>query len=451
MWLTWSLLTLGMFTYKLSGVGEPFHFLLDSSQEQITEKISIERASLILLFNTSYLEVKEAIIGSKTIYDRFINLKLHENADQKREFFQALEAARKNFLYANEGLEALYSFIKSTTNLAPASKCKLYVPLFPKENLNYYSFVKQKSNRINPGWINLDGEQRLVVDIFVVAFNNLAEKWAMSIDYGNNLVQQLLSLEFPLELYPEIESLTCIDTSNFERITIRKTLLGQEGLLSELSIVTPTQTAQITHLLMVPYHGYVLEQPSSQSMYVRKQDSLVLWEYSCQNLQGLNDKAPLCSIDQIDTACSQALLRGEIENCLENCKFTEDKLEIHSQRLLNEGVYIGTTHFAIADGSKVVYSPPPIIIFTNNLLTLTDKEGEEIKYTADILFDEQKVIVSTLSTEQKEKVRTKGYNNDFWANIPWRDYLVYTASGITVVMVPLTLIGWVMSLSLIHI
>jgi len=79
------------------------------------------------------------------------------------------------------------------------------------------------------------------------------------------------------------------------------------------------------------------------------------------------------------------------------------------------------------------------------LLTLTDKEGEEIKYTADILFEEEKVIVSTLSIEQKEKVRTKGYNNDFWGNIPWRDYLVYTASGITVVMVPLTLIGWVMS------
>ena len=86
-----------------------------------------------------------------------------------------------------------------------------------------------------------------------------------------------------------------------------------------------------------------------------------------------------------------------------------------------------------------------MIIFTNNLLTLTDKEGEEIKYTADILFDEQKVIVSTLSIEQKEKVRTAGYNHDFWSNIPWRDYLVYTGSGITVVMVPLTLIGWVMS------
>jgi len=47
MWLTWTLLTLGMLTHKMSGVGEPFHFLLDSSQEQITEKISIERASLI--------------------------------------------------------------------------------------------------------------------------------------------------------------------------------------------------------------------------------------------------------------------------------------------------------------------------------------------------------------------------------------------------------------------
>ena len=282
--------------------------------------------------------MKEAVIGAKTLYDRFINLKLMENADQKKEFFQALEAARKNFLYVNEGLEALYSFVKSTTNLAPASKCKLYVPIFPKENIMYYSFVKLKSNRINPAWVNLDGEQRLVVNIFIVSFNNLAEKWAVAIDYGNNLAQQLLSLEFPLELYPELELLTCIDTTNFERIQIRKTIQGQEGLLSELTVVSPVQTALITHLLLVPYHGYVLEQPSSQSMYVRKQDSLVLWEYSCQNLQGLNDKAPLCSIDQIDTACSQALLRGEIENCLTNCKFTEDVLTIHSQRLLNEGV-----------------------------------------------------------------------------------------------------------------
>jgi len=144
----------------MSGVGEPFNFLLDSSQEQITEQISIERASLILLFNTSYLEVKEAVIGAKTLYDRFLALKMMDNADQNKEFFQALEAARKNFQYVNEGLEALYSFVKSTTNLAPASKCKLYVPIFPKENIMYYNFVKLKSNRINPAWVNLDGEQK---------------------------------------------------------------------------------------------------------------------------------------------------------------------------------------------------------------------------------------------------------------------------------------------------
>ena len=156
-------------------------------------------------------------------------------------------------------------------------------------------------------------------------------------------------------------------------------------------------------------------------------------------------KENFCTLTEVDNPCTQALIRLNIEECLWKCTFTADKEQIHSMRVQDDGVYIGDTKFAISEGNKVIYSVPPLIVYSNSLITLTDPKGEEVKYPALIPFTEQKIVQSMLTSVQQTLVQTRGLINDFWSNIDYTEYINYFSWGLQILIMPLTFLGLILT------
>jgi hypothetical protein len=115
----------------------------------------------------------------------------------------------------------------------------------------------------------------------------------------------------------------------------------------------------------------------------------------------LNDKAKLCTIEEVDTLCTQAILRNEIETALWKCTFTRDTTDFQATGLLYEGILVTSNKYSIAQGTRMIYQNPPIVIYTNALITLTYVKREEIKFPATVQVRDQKVVQSALTEVHK--------------------------------------------------
>jgi hypothetical protein len=133
-----------------------------------------------------------------------------------------------------------------------------------------------------------------------------------------------------------------------------------------------------------------------------------------------------------------------LESALWQCKFTADVNPVHIQRINDDGILISTTDFGIADGAKIVYATPPIVIYSNQIVTLT-KDSEEIKFPPRITFPTQKVVQSLLSTVQQTLVGTRGMISDFWSNIDYAAYANYFAWALQLITFPLPFIGLILT------
>ena len=54
-----------------NGAVEPFTFFLESQETVYTSKYTVERATIALELNTTYLTVKEAVVNTKTMYTKW--------------------------------------------------------------------------------------------------------------------------------------------------------------------------------------------------------------------------------------------------------------------------------------------------------------------------------------------------------------------------------------------
>jgi hypothetical protein len=65
---------------------EPFHFLLESGNIEYTEKYAAERASLVLLLNTTFITVKAAAIDAIVHATKWDSLKIFNDPTTSAEY-----------------------------------------------------------------------------------------------------------------------------------------------------------------------------------------------------------------------------------------------------------------------------------------------------------------------------------------------------------------------------
>jgi len=429
------------------GEVDPFHFVLEVGQYKYTQKYISERVSVVLLLNTTFLTVKAAAVDSAVQYRKWLSLKIFSDATITTEYKMALESGKNDFQLASSNIEAMYKFLSSTSTTEPSSNCILYHFLFADYELTEYEFLKKKGNKISRDWTaaELDGEKKLLLDTYIMEYNSIGEKWRVLTEKATHLLEKVVQKEFPEELSLAVEELTCVQDSTLEKIKVLEAKKSTDKVILELEIVAPTEENVVTKLVHVPYNGFVLKQPTSTGKYVRKIGGTnTLWNLECVDTEVLSEESPLCNLEAIDTPCTQALGRNDLDSALWSCTYTKDKDPVHIRRIYDEGVLITTTEYGIADGNKVIYTRPPIVIYTNQQITLT-KSSEEIIFPPRVNFTTQKVIPSLLTMVQQTLVQTRGSISDFWENINYTEYMNYLSWALQLLTLPLPLVGLIIT------
>jgi hypothetical protein len=432
---------------EIMGEVDPFHFLLELGQYKYTRKYISERVSIVLLLNTTFLTVKAAAVDSGVQYRKWQALKIFADAALTTEYKSALEAGKNDFQLTSSNIEAMYKFLSSTSTAEPSSNCILYHYLFADYELTEFEFLKKKGNGISREWTagEINGEKRLLLDTYIMEYNTIGEKWRVLTEKATTLLEKVVQKDFPEELSLAVEELTCVQDSTLEKIKVIETKKSTDKVIMELEVVAPTEENVVTKLVHIPYKGFVLKQPTSTGKYVRKIGGTnTLWNLECTDNGVLNEDSPLCTLEEIDTPCTQALGRNDLDSALWVCTFTKDKNPVHISRIQDEGVLITTTEYSIADGTKVIYTQPPIVIYSNQLITLT-KSSEEITFPPRVNFTTQKVIPSLLTAVQQTLVRTRGSISDFWDHIDYTEYANYLSWGLQFLTLPLPLIGLILT------
>jgi len=372
---------------EVMGEVDPFHFVLEVGQYKYTQKYISERVSVVLLLNTTFLTVKAAAVDSAVQYRKWLSLKIFSDATITTEYKMALESGKNDFQLASSNIEAMYKFLSSTSTAEPSSNCILYHFLFADYELTEYEFLKKKGNKISREWTaaELDGEKKLLLDTYIMEYNSIGEKWRVLTEKATHLLEKVVQKEFPEELSLAVEELTCVQDSTLEKIKVLEAKKSTDKVILELEIVAPTEENVVTKLVHVPYNGFVLKQPTSTGKY-----------------------------------------------------------PVHIRRIYDEGVLITTTEYGIADGNKVIYTRPPIVIYTNQQITLT-KSSEEIIFPPRVNFTTQKVIPSLLTMVQQTLVQTRGSISDFWENIDYTEYMNYLSWALQLLTLPLPLVGLIIT------
>jgi hypothetical protein len=432
---------------KTTAEVESFHFLLESGHTEYTQKYNAERASIVLLLNTTFLTVKAAAIDANVQATKWGSLKIFNDPAITTEYKTAIEAGKEDFRKVSQNIETIYSYLAPTGTTEPSSTCILYEFLFPEYELTEFNFLKKKMSKINKDWIaaELDGEKKLLLDTYVMQYNSIGEKWFLLTEKATHLLEKVVQKEFPTEFTSALEALECIQDSTREKVRVSEVKKSTDKVILELEVLTPTEKNEVIQLLHVPYKGYVLAPPTSTGLYVRKPGGTnALWNLECKDTDILNEHSPLCTLTAVDTLCTQALVRNDLEAALWQCIFTADKNPVQVQRLMDDGLFISTTNFGVADGNKVIYAIPPIVIYSNKEISLT-KDTEEIKYPPLVKFATQKVVLSLLTTVQQTLVSTRGMISDYWSNINYAEYANYLAWALQLLTFPLPFIGLILT------
>lgn len=374
-------------------------------------------------------------------------MKILTNDALNTEYGKALSVGEQNFRLANTAFDQMFAYTATGLNVSPETTCVLYYNLFSESELDYFDFLKKKNEGINKDWPadGLGTDKKAQLDNFVMLYNNMAIHYLRLASLGNYLLENMVMLTYPPELLSALEGLTCIADTKFERVNIRETRPASDSMVVELEISSPSETVTVTKMIRVAYNGYVLKAPEPESVWVKKTGELKLHSMTCESSVDLNQEAPLCQISILDTLCSAALIRNDLENILYTCTFTKDDEQTEHCRTLDDGIYVGAQDLSMADGTKVVYSAPPVIIYSNKEVTLTQHDGKEIKYPAVIAFAEQKVVVTSLSLLQISMVKTKGMWADFQEKFDYMEWINYTSWAVQAALLPLTFIGMILA------
>ena len=126
---------------------EPFHFLLESGNIEYTEKYTSERASLVLLLNTTFITVKAAAIDAIVQATKWDSLKIFNDPATSSEYKTGIEAGRNDFAKVGKNIEVMYSYLSTTNTASPT--CILYENLFPEYELLEFEFLKKKMSKIS--------------------------------------------------------------------------------------------------------------------------------------------------------------------------------------------------------------------------------------------------------------------------------------------------------------
>ena len=231
------------FITGMMAIGDPLAFLYNTHTQEISTKYMIERATLVLVLNTTFLTAKSAVVEANVFYKKWASIKAFQDASLGSEYSKALEVGKNDFIKASQNIENLYSYLVSTGTADIGSNCIFYEFLFPEYELFEFEFVKKKMSLINKEWAvgDINGEKRLILDTFALSYNMLAEKWYILTEKSLKNLELIFMYSFPVDYLSNLETLSCIQDSNYEMVQVLDVKRSTDKIVVELQTTSPNE------------------------------------------------------------------------------------------------------------------------------------------------------------------------------------------------------------------
>jgi hypothetical protein len=411
----------------VSAVIEPFLFLIESGTRDITLKVTKTRCSLDLNFSLSELEVTTLGVKTKLMYSKWQGLEFITGDETlKTEYGTAIDAGGTNFKKAAEGFLNLLRYTQAGFRIMPDTNCVLNLDMF-ENKVSELAFLQKKFDQILASWTipSITGERKLTLDMIVNSYNELGSQWAYHSSKWNNILEKLSSGLIPDEIVANIEMLACVSGTNYEQLDIVKVTSGMRNYMAELELVLPTSVIKIRTYHYVNYRGAQLAKPGPDSDWVSKQGNEQLFSLTCTGDLATLD-APMCGLEEVKTDCTAALLTKNPEASINSCYFTRSEASPPHARLPDDSILVHSYLFSIVEGSKVIYTEAPMIIYSYEKVILTLPDKEEFSYSPSLKISNAQIIQTKLSNLQIGMLAVRAQWHDFW-----KEFTIFKYADIT--------------------
>jgi hypothetical protein len=439
MWIILSLLLL-VTGYVQSG--PELSFWTEDSVRRISTSQEITTVYILFEFNYDITTVKTELVTIRAIQKKFLELKIWDKEEVKKEYFGSIDDAAKRFITATTCLgQSLIMGTQDTAEAKPIEGCIYRYPT-PSENSikEGMRLLNAKDKAILPTWTGeefiADKAKRQLLEEFIFQYNSLSFDWEKQMCDMVSGIDLLRGGTFPEHMVGQLETEKCVGMTADEEILVNKCKLGSGFFYCNIDFALPKTTQEVMILVLLNYLGYQLKLPNNTTL-VKEPHGTKLQLLQCSHkLVWESIKTPLCKIrDGMEgyDSCLKALTKEDTEHILSICSFTQkDPKPVF--KLGNGGLLIQDTECVVTDNGNVVYQPVPFVIFSNKEIQVSLHE-EKLIFPATNS-GTPRILTSRLSKIDINMIRIRGASTDFWEIFSIWDYDEYIMFGLDIILIP---------------
>ena len=164
-------------------------------------------------------------------------------------------------------------------------------------------------------------------------------------------------------------------------VKVLKCSSNTNQLFCELEVSLPQSPVVYCKFLPLNYQGAQLRGPSGKEIFVRHPDSQEILLLLCKDdVELTHPEVLVCEqVGEMKTYLTH-LLRHEVDEAISDCKYEYTTVSIVSCLTTEELLIQGNAEIHVAEGTKVIFQPLPMVIGSNEKVTVTVTGSEEYEY-----------------------------------------------------------------------
>jgi hypothetical protein len=424
-------------------------FLVENGNMEAVFGIRENLISLILPLNATETERRNPFVKMKVISDNWFNYPAFQGNDTPlaNEFHNSLLTSNELLGKAGNNMLYMFKFLdKPPKTVDVSSNCQLVVNLV---NLNQMDSEAEQLVKLQ-GKIKA-AEIADATDIminryyeFISLYSQTAHKWEKATSELVEIWTLLQKGKLSEDLISSVDFKPCFTTQPLEEIHVLNCGVDNKvkALNCELESFQSKQSKPYQKLLPVLYNKVHVATPEYGQIFVMEPDTNAVKTLNCQpKTNWKNEQLNICGLVENYGECESALTMKQVDLALSYCffKFVKPEDDYSFYRLEDDSLLFTQAGQLTVDNRPTQEFPPLRVYFGDKVVMAI--QGEEIEFLSGNPFQTKRIIVSKLTTFQRNRMSIMAYNNFLKEQIRLWDWLDITVLLLELITLPLVFVS----------
>ena len=430
-------------------VTSSLELLYENGLQVTSQHVVQRRVSIVYQLETDAM-VLESFAKVRNVQKLWLDLKVFSTEGPlKTDLQNLLSVGSDYFSKAGGYLKHLHSFASDSTD-TPSTQCSFSGRVLSNTTMTEDSTaLSNMIAKIDDIWtaeaVNKDIAKINYLYSLANTYNSIGFDWFSISSASVSEFDQLRRLSFPDSLNGHLETAVCLEPVSFESIKILRCGSNKSQLFCELEVAVPTHPVSYGFFQILNYQGAQLRGPTGKEIFVWNPETQEIVLLLCEDeSEKINQEVPICKKMEELGNCLTHILRHEVDEAIKICKFEYKTVPIVTRLVTEELLVQGNAETHIAEGSKVIFQPLPLIIGSTEKVTVTVTNNEEYEYYGSGV-KVTGVKISKLSKVQISLLLLKATWDDLVRDFSIHDYVEYLALLLQLIFAPITIVGIVVA------